>query len=480
MGRVINNKEMVQIILLAICAIFVFSSQLVLAGGGGSSSSSSGSGGFPSHQPSPSPGTYAVTPYSSTATGVANTLNSNGSLAPGTTAVVTSNPSTGTYTVSITNTSSGSGSSGWPGSTSSGSTSSGSTSSGSGSSGTPIVSTVPTVDVSARQISGSNVYPSPGTYNVSATDITTGNIEISWTAVNFGAGVVCNGSNDFASMSGGGTTGSVPPSATAGENPVPGGPAKDYTVTCTDTNGNTDNDTVSLQIPSAPSSTTMNVRLGTDPGWPSPPWDPATPFVIAPNGPTSNIHLSWSSQGATACQEQAGAGTGNFSTDNSQPVNSTGVCPATDAPGDPVACMDTGVTEPDLGDYGVYTVRCTSLGGSETTSIEVHRPAPAPILNVFETGTNNPVNLVDIGTTVDIDWDLNGNDPADCTLTGPNWAGPAPMTIAGVQPIVIRGESTFTLDCSAAAIVSPLTGQPINSDHTVTREVDVTGNLMET
>ena len=335
--------------------------------------------------------------------------------------------------------------------------------------------------VSATQVSGSASYPSPGPHNVSATDINTDNIEITWNTANFGPGLVCNGLDDFSSMSGGGSTGSIPPNTGAGEDPVPGGPTRDYTVQCTDTAGNTSQDTVSLQIPPAPTGTTLNVRLSTDASWPSPAWPESTPFVIDPAGPSDDIHLSWTSAGADSCQDLTSSGSGSFSTDSSSPTdpsNPAANCPASNAPGDPVPCMDTGVTEPDIGDYGVYTVQCSSLGGIGSYSLEIHRPAPAPILNIFEQGTLETATLVDIGTTVDVNWDLNGNDPADCTLTGPNWAGPTPWVEDGTVPIVVRGESEFTLDCSAG-VIGPL-GIPVNTDHTVTRQVKVTGNLMET
>ena len=58
--------------------------------------------------------------------------------------------------------------------------------------------------------------------------------------------------------------------------------------------------------------------------------------------------------------------------------------------------------------------------------------------------------LVDRGDDTDITWDVSGNDPATCSLTGPGITMPSLTTATGSQSATVLGESTYTLDCGTA------------------------------
>jgi len=266
-------------------------------------------------------------------------------------------------------------------------------------------------------------------------------------------------SADFTQIQNAGAPGQQAPNAAS--LPTVGGATKNYGITCTDSNG-TGRDSIGARVPPAPTNVTLDVKKTTQGVWTT---NAATvPFVIST--PDNTVDLQWGSVGATTClgntvNGPGGSAAGSFST--------AGLTAGTD-----------NADSPDIGNYALYSVNCSSLGGNQSAQVEVQRPAPAPILTIIDPSTGQPATLVDIGTTVHISWDTNGNDFTQCGLTGPNWTvnDPLPSPTGTNVPIVIQGESDFTLDC-AANIISPTTGLPINPASNITKKVQVTSDFTE-
>ena len=325
-------------------------------------------------------------------------------------------------------------------------------------SGTPTpIPRGPIVTLSLTTDGGATYRPSPGPINISPAEAAV--MQIRWDVVSTGTGLDCDGTGDFTQITNAGAPGQQAPVASA--KPTAGGSTKNYGITCTDSNG-TGADSIAVRIPPAPTNVSLDVKKTTQGTWTT---NAATvPFVIST--PDNTVDLRWNSNGATSClgntvNGPGGSAAGGFST------------------GALTAGTDN-ANSPDIGNYALYSVNCSSLGGSQSSQIEVQRPAPAPILTVTDPATGQPATLVDIGTTVHVSWDANGNDYTQCGLTGPNWNvnNPLPSPTGTNRPIVIQGESDFVLTCRAN-IISPTTGLPINPATTITKKVKVTSDFTE-
>jgi len=150
-----------------------------------------------------------------------------------------------------------------------------------------------------------------------------------------------------------------------------------------------------------------------------------SPFRISSG---QDIELEWASTDATNC-------VGTVSGDSAAGGFSIG--------GATSGTIGSSLTEPSDGTSATYTVICDNFVGSASASIVVQTMST----NISLAAAPQVVNLVD---TVILTWDVGGNDPASCTITGPNGYS---LNLAGqlatdsVSGIVIDGESDFTLNC---------------------------------
>jgi len=112
----------------------------------------------------------------------------------------------------------------------------------------------------------------------------------------------------------------------------------------------------------------------------------------------------------------------------------------------PDSGIQTDVDEPASGSSTTYTVACTAGdGGIRTDSVVVTNSTAAPV-----TIEANPP-FVHRGDDVSLTWNLSGNDPASCTLSGSNNLPVDALTQS--QPLVLElaGETTFTLNCGSSS-----------------------------
>ena len=310
------------------------------------------------------------------------------------------------------------------------------------------------VNVRATTDGGTTYINGPGPITITAADIP--NLEIRWDVGSTGTGLDCDGTNDFTEVANQGSPGQRNPMT----DPVAGGPVIIYGITCTDSNG-TDSDTISVRVPASPNGTQLDVKKISQSTWTTD--ANVNPFIITTADNT--VDLRWNSPLATSCLGSAIDGPGSNS---AGPFNTGGFNSGT-----------RNVNSPSIGSYALYGINCTNTGGNQTFTIEVQRPAPAPILTITNPATGQPATLVEIGTTVNVAWDANGNDPDECGLVGPNWTINNPLpSETGNANIVIQGESDFVLDCLANTI-SPTTNNPINPDSSVTKRVNVTSDFSE-
>jgi len=130
------------------------------------------------------------------------------------------------------------------------------------------------------------------------------------------------------------------------------------------------------------------------------------------------ISLKWSSSNATSC---AGS---NFST------------------GGATSGTQSSINEPAVGSSVTYTLICTGSGGSGNDALVVTTVALLPP-TLTSPQEGEPVRRSDSAT---LNWNLNGNNPAQCSFTGTG----VPSSISaqtGSFNITVEGESTITLTC---------------------------------
>lgn len=135
-------------------------------------------------------------------------------------------------------------------------------------------------------------------------------------------------------------------------------------------------------------------------------------ITIAPN---DQIHLRWSSQNAVSCEAV------HFTT------------------GGATSGTDTDVVEPALDRTREYALFCSNSRAGAWDILQVSVSVTAPQLFTSH-------RIIRADDTATLTWDLNGNDPASCTLKGPALDR---TTLAGVtqEQVQITGQSVFTLDC---------------------------------
>lgn len=162
------------------------------------------------------------------------------------------------------------------------------------------------------------------------------------------------------------------------------------------------------------------------------------------------ITLEWESVNTDTCYSSSGDG---FSTNG-------GLTDGTDS-----------VPMPAAGSSETYTIQCSGPGGNSTDSVTIERPGGSVDLIVSQT-------IVNGGEDVELTWNLNGNDPSACTLTGPGLSG-VDLTAQTSVSVTITGESNFTLNCNANTI-SPETGMPINTASSDSEAVRINPEFIET
>jgi hypothetical protein len=134
-------------------------------------------------------------------------------------------------------------------------------------------------------------------------------------------------------------------------------------------------------------------------------------------GSEDEVEMQWSATDADTCTKSFVAGTATS--------------------GGPI-----GIDEPYAGAFEEpYTISCTGPGGTTGETILISVASSTPTLTV-----NDSDKLVRKGDTVEFSWDLNGNDPAGCSFSGPG----APASVAGADnpfTVAIQGASTYLLTC---------------------------------
>lgn len=132
------------------------------------------------------------------------------------------------------------------------------------------------------------------------------------------------------------------------------------------------------------------------------------------------IALSWNSDNTTSCIGS------NFSTGTGAPTDG----------------IQEDVNEPTRGTSRTYSVICEGTNGTASDSVTVEVVAfSEPELSVMPA-------FVYIGETAELNWILKGNDPASCTLSGPNLPnGFSLSTQTGSVEVPVQGRTQYVLTC---------------------------------
>ena len=138
--------------------------------------------------------------------------------------------------------------------------------------------------------------------------------------------------------------------------------------------------------------------------------------------PNEHIQLQWSSTNADSCTKTFTSGT-------------------------TVSGDESTVTEPDFGDTSVYQVSCSGAGGGPVSdSISVYKPYTGPDITADD-------QSIRVGETLTLDWDVNGNDPASCTITETTESGlddtyaTALSASSGSETLTVNENNTYTISC---------------------------------
>ena len=193
--------------------------------------------------------------------------------------------------------------------------------------------------------------------------------------------------------------------ATNGSDGVSPSSTTTYSITCTGPGGS-DTDSVNI-IVTEPSPTAslevQNTTQGT--GW------TGNNITILPS---EQIALRWGSSNAGSCNGS------NFSTGGS------------------TSGTQNTVTEPSAGGNTVYSISCSGASDSLRVSVQ----AVDPTL----TSNNTQVRQ---GESVTLSYNMQGNDPTQCTLVGPgvSYLAGSFSGQTGTLSVSISGDSTYTLTC---------------------------------
>lgn len=148
--------------------------------------------------------------------------------------------------------------------------------------------------------------------------------------------------------------------------------------------------------------------------------------------PTDDLDLQWYSDNVTECTNNFDIS--NHDTDGFQPT----------------------VTNPSSGSYRDYSISCTGPYGPATDLVRVTATGAGgpPIL------TGVPVYVIR-GDQADLEWNTNGNNPASCSLTGPNVSVSPLSATTGSYTVTVYGESTYTLQCPGGIDTATLRVLPV-------------------
>lgn len=180
--------------------------------------------------------------------------------------------------------------------------------------------------------------------------------------------------------------------------------------------------TVTVPPPTGPAVTLSRCNVTTDPqncnagssGW-------GTDDITVITG--HQVHLRWQSVNATSCSGSnfaTGGSANGTATNVSEPTSSSSPKTFT------VQCDDTDPTTPEA-----------------TAQLRISANDVAPTLTAS-------VTTIRINETFALEWNLNGNDPAQCTITGPGSTQTAQgsmSTQTGTTNIAALGTATYTLSC---------------------------------
>lgn len=134
------------------------------------------------------------------------------------------------------------------------------------------------------------------------------------------------------------------------------------------------------------------------------------------------IEIRWTSSNASSCSF------GNFDGDPPGGGATNGV--------------DFTITEPAGGSNTTYTVQCVNGPDTANDQITVISTGAPPNISADDT-------LVPPNTIVDVHWDVGGNNPADCSVTGPGVDVTPTLTATGTEAVIIDAEATYLIDCGA-------------------------------
>lgn len=142
--------------------------------------------------------------------------------------------------------------------------------------------------------------------------------------------------------------------------------------------------------------------------------------------PGNDVALTWDSENATSCSATSNPAGGGFST------------------GGAVDGTDTDIVEPTSGSSTTYIVICEDDEGSSGSDSVI-----------VTAGASSGASLsarpayVRAGQETELTWNVNQNDPAGCSITGPNVNIDALSSQQDSVEVTVNGESTYTIECAS-------------------------------
>lgn len=134
---------------------------------------------------------------------------------------------------------------------------------------------------------------------------------------------------------------------------------------------------------------------------------------------SDNLDLRWNGTDVTSCSGS------NFSTGSGSPSDGT----------------QTSVTNPGQGATTTYAVNCTGPHGNASDAVVVHARSGGTV-----DITADPT-ILPSGDETTVGWNINQNNPATCSITGPGLSLPTLSGVTGSTDVVIYADSIFTLTC---------------------------------
>ena len=245
------------------------------------------------------------------------------------------------------------------------------------------------------------------TVSVSAPASVTANLSVDDNSITRGDSTTLRWSSSNATTCSGSGSGFSTGNATNGSDGISPTSSTTYTVTCSGSGGSaSDSVSVSVSSPPSPPSASIEVRNTTQGGS----WTGNNITINAGD----QIALRWDSSNASSCNGS------NFSTGGADDGETTTV------------------TEPSAGSDTVYSVSCSSA----SDSLRVTALGTTP-----ELASNK--SQVRQGESVTLSYNMQGNDPTQCTLVGPgvSYLAGSFSGQTGTLSVSISGDSTYTLTC---------------------------------